>query len=309
MIELFLLVIGGAFLWSVTLIIQKHFLKEKKVGPEVMTVAVMLGAGLASFVFQLILVGIPKVSMNFWVPFAITAILNIVIQYGAIKAQALEDVSITSALGGLTPLFVVLTSWILLGEFPTTYGLLGIIVITLGVYTFNLKGGDIKLSARLQGIIPERLHQSVLFYGAPLIRLFSSKGAILALLTAILASIALIFDKMAVLNSNPMIFTGGAFLVVAISVYGVSKATGNWKKLDKSHFWSLFATGLIFLGMATVLMNSGFFFGIVPYVGALKRIQIVFTVIFASIFLGEKYGALRLLSAAMIVIGILFLAF
>lgn len=309
MIELFLLVIGGAFLCSIVNIIQKHFLKEKKVGPEVTTVAVMSGAGLYSLVFQLVLLGIPKVSVNFWIPFAITAILNIGIQYGSIKAQALEDVSITSALGGLTPLFVVLTSWVLLREFPTTYGLLGIIIITLGVYTFSLKGEDVKLSARLQGIIPEWLHQPARFYGGPFIRLFSSKGAVLALFTAILASISLNFDKIAVLNSNPIIFTGGAFLIVALAVYGASQATGKWKKLDKSHFWVLFGTGFIFLGISTILMNSGFFFGIVPYVGALKRIQIVFTVIFASIFLGEKYGLLRIISAATIVIGILFLAF
>lgn len=305
---LFLLVCSGAVFWGVTNILRKHFLRDRQVGVEVMVVATMLGASMFSFGANFILFGTPEISTGFWWPFAITTIITIIFVYGEVLALKLEDVSIVSALLGITPIFVILTSWLLLREFPTFYGLIGIGLIVLGTYFLNLKGFNVKLPTKLEKIIPQKFHQPTLFFSAPLLRLFSSKGAIIALFIAIIAAISLNFDKQVVLNSNPAMRAASVFLVVAIVVYGVSIVRGRWQKLDKTYFWPIFGIGLL-LGLANILMDSGYLYGIVPYVGALKRTQVLWTVIFAGIFLKEKHTVLRLGAAAIIVSGIILLAF
>ena len=52
-----------------------------------------------------------------------------------------------------------------------------------------------------------------------------------------------------------------------------------------------------------------FAFGIVPYVASLKRFQIVVTTILAAIFLRERDWGFRLIASAIIVLGILLIAF
>lgn len=305
---LFLLVGTGAFLWGITNILKKYYLRDHDVSVDVVVVGTTLGVSVFAFLAQFVWLGVPKISAGFWGVFAVTAFLNIGIQYWEVKALKLEDVSIVAALQGMTPMFVIMTSWILLKEFPTPYGLVGIGFIVLGTYILNLKGSDVKLPAKLQQVLPHWLHQRIGLYGLPWLRLFSSRGARLAFFTAFLGSISLNFDKLAVLNSNPMILTGSVFLTVASFVYLNSKISGRWKQLNKSCFWLLFGVGLL-LGLAAVLMNSGFLYGIVPYVGALKRMQIIWTALLASIFLGEKYSGFRLGAAAIILIGIFLIAF
>ena len=52
-----------------------------------------------------------------------------------------------------------------------------------------------------------------------------------------------------------------------------------------------------------------FAFGIVSYVASLKRFQIVVTTILAAIFLRERDWGFRLIASAIIVLGILLIAF
>lgn len=305
---LFFLVCGGAFLVGVINVLQRYYLKGRAVRVEAMIVETMLVAAVFVSLVQFFLLGIPKVSSGFWLPLGITAPLYVGMVYCLTKAYKLEDASIVASLQGIAPIFIILTSWLLLREFPTSFGLIGIGCIVLGTYILNLKGLDVELPRKFQRIIPKRLYQPIMSFLVPWIRLSSSKGACLSLLAALLGSIALVFAKRAVLNSNPMILDGCLFLTACAFIYGKSKINGQWKGLDKKYFWPIFGIGLL-VGLSELLMTSGFFFGIVPYVGSLKRTEILFTAILAGIFLGEKHALLRFGAAAIIVIGVVLIAF
>lgn len=280
---MFLLVCGGAFLWGIANVMKKHFLKNRDVHEDLMVVGVMLGGAVFCLVVELLWSGESRISSGFWIPFAITAFLNIGIQYWNVRALKLEDASIVVPLSATMPMFVIVMSWVLLREWPTFYGRVGITAVALGSYVLNLKGAEIPLPSFFQKVFPSSVHGQLLFYGAPWFRIFSSKGAKLALATAYLGAVAVNFDKLATLNSSPMIFSGGAFLVVAGFVYLWSKVARRWDTVDKRYFKHMFVLGL-FLGLVTVLLNAGYLYGIVPYVGTLKRIQILWTVVLASIF-------------------------
>ncbi len=293
MIAMFLLVLSGAAIWGVTNVLQRYFFRDRSAPVEVMVVATMLGASLFSFGAQFVWFGMPQVSPSFWQFFAITAALNVAFVVWENKSLQLEDASVVAPILGITPVFVILTSWLILKEVPTAWGLVGILLTVLGVYLLALKRSDMG---------------SLKSFVKPWIRLGQSKGARFALLVAVLGSISLNFDKLVVLHSTPTLRGALVFFVVAIAVWGFSVVTGRWRKLDKTLFLPLFGIGLL-IGLSNVLMDWGFLFGIVPYVASLKRFQIIVTSILAGIFLHEKDWPIRIIASVVIVLGILLIAF
>jgi len=291
----FLLVLSGATVWGISNVLRKYLFRERSTPVEVAVVATMLGASSFLFITQFIWFGLPKVSVPFWWFFPVTALLNIGIIYWGNKALQIEDASVAEPIQGTTPIFVILTSWLILRELPTFWGAIGILITVFGVYILTLKRSDM---GSIRGFVQ------------PWNRLFHSRGARLALLAAILGSISLNFDKLVVLHSTPAMRGASVFLVVAIVVLGISLARGQWQRLDKSCFGSLFGIGLL-LGVSNVLMDWGFVFafGIVPYVGSLKRFQIIVTNFLAGVFLHEGDWLFRMAAAAIIFGGIVLLAF
>lgn len=279
---LFFLVATGAIFWGVTNILEKHYIK-KEAGVEIMVIATMLGASAFSFLTQFVILGVPRISAGFWLPFLVSVFVVFGVRYWELKALKTEDVSIVAALIGLTPVFVIVTSLIILKEFPTIYGIMGILLAAFGIYFLNIKGA-----------------KSV---GEPFLRLFSTQGAKLALLVAILGALGLTLGKVIVLNSSPFMLSATTFLAVALVMWLFLKARGMWHKTDKRFFWPLFGVGAI-VGLSNVLMDSGFLYGIVPYVAVLKRTQIIWTMVFASIFLKERLTKWRLMGALIIIAGI-----
>lgn len=291
----YLLVCSGATLWGIYNVLQKKLFRDRNAPTEVSVVATMLGASAFLFGAQFVQFGSPHVSTLFWGFFALTSILNVGIIYGGNQALKMEDASIVSPLQGITPIFVILTSWIILKEFPTVWGLVGIATTVFGVYLLALKRSDVR---------------SIKSFAAPWSRLLRSDGARLALATALLGSISLNFDKLVVLHSTQAMRGASVFLAVAVVVLCISVVRGQWQKLDKSCFLPLFGIGLL-IGASNLLMDWGFVFafGIVPYVGSLKRFQVIVTTILAGVFLHEGDWAFRIVASAIIFGGILLIAF
>lgn len=305
---LFIFVLGGAFLWGIGNVLQKYYLKDHDVDRDVMVVGTMCGASVFSFAAEFMWNGVPHVTAKFWLPFAVTAGLNVVMARWHVAALKWEDASIVTPLAATMPMFVIVMSWVLLREWPTFYGRIGIFLVACGSYILALRGSNVALPPLLIRMVSVRFHKHLIFYGAPWLRLLSSRGARLALFCAYLGAIAVNFDKLATLNSSPMLFTGSVFGVVALSTYGWSKSCGQWDSLEKKCFGKLLLLGL-FIGLYTIILNAGYFFGIVPYVGTLKRTQILWTVLFAGLFLGEKHALIRFVGAMIIFTGAVLIAF
>lgn len=137
--------------------------------------------------------------------------------------------------------------------------------------------------------------------------MFYSRGARFALFQAWLGAAAISFDKLATLNSSPMVFSGGAYLVVAVTTFIYSKISGRWNKADKRFFGSVIAIGLL-VGVYTVLVNAGYYFSLAANVGSLKRLQIFFTAVLAWLILREKHGPLRVTGSIIIFLGAILIA-
>jgi|GEM_PF-3000518 len=301
-IVFFGVMLGGALLWGGGNVLSRYYLRDRNVHEDLMVVGTMLGAGIFSFLAELAWHGAPQIAPDFWLSFLGSAMLNVGIVYLSARALKLEDASIVVPLSAATPMFLILMSWWMLGEWPSIYGRLGIGLIACGSYILAWRGAKTELPEFLARIIPQRTQESVSFYGAPWLRLFSSRGARLALMGAYLGSISVNFDKVAILKSSSMIFTGFVYLTVAFFVFGWSKTSGRWNALDKKYFRKVLLLGA-FIGLYTVVLNTGYFFAIVPYVAALKRTQVLWTIVFAALFLREQYAAMRIAGACIMLLG------
>src|SRR3989344_8745053 len=70
--------------------------------------------------------GGPELRSGYLFPILATGVLNIGIMYGKMRARALEDVSLVAPIDSTTPAVVIVTSMIILGEYHTTLGWIGI---------------------------------------------------------------------------------------------------------------------------------------------------------------------------------------
>ena len=316
MLMLYVTVLTGAFLWAVFNIVNSYFLRDKNAPEDVMTVASSLGIMFSCMIVELIY-GLTReeplmIKEGFWYSFIIFALLNILLIPINVKAYKIEDASIVAPLSSTMPMFVIFMSWFLLKEWPTFYGRVGISFVAIGAYVLKLKGASVELPIFLVKLLPLHLHGKVKFFLGPWLRIFTSKGARMALAVAYLGAISINFEKVAVMASSPMIANAGCYLIVAIFIYIWSRyknGNENWADLDKSYFWQIFFFSFLIMGLSEILMGAGFYYGIVPYVGTLKRTQILWTVILAGIFLKEKNALIKIFGALIIFIGTILIAF
>jgi drug/metabolite transporter (DMT)-like permease len=297
---LFLTTGVAALIWSIIGIIRKKYFNQYDIHEDLMVVAMAWGTGLSALIFGVLILGLPEIKPDYWYAFIVSVGLNFFIQYLGTKALKLEDISIVSPLSTTTPIFLILTSAIILGEYPTFWGKLGIFLSGVGAYIIYLRGPNVEYPAWIPGKIS--------FYLGPWLRLYNSKGARLALISAYFASMSIPFDKVAVINSNPAISQGFAYLTIGTGLYFWSKLNNRWNNLNKIHFKKIFLLGCIG-GFASILNASAFYYGIAPYVGALKRVQVIWTVALAIIFLKEKHGSLKIIGSIILILGAILMAF
>ena len=103
MVFFFSLVLGGAFLHGIGNTLRAYYLRNRNVSSDVSVVATMLGASVFSFAAEIAWNGIPNVSAMFWIPFSVTAVLNILIENLNTRALKMEEASVVIPLASTMP--------------------------------------------------------------------------------------------------------------------------------------------------------------------------------------------------------------
>ncbi|MBN1645530.1 EamA family transporter [Candidatus Woesearchaeota archaeon] len=227
---------------------------------------------------------IPAIQEGFWTAVLVTGILNIVAIILYYKALKITDLSLAMPLLSFTPVFLILTSFVFLKEFPRHYGLLGIILVMFGSYILNLQS---KLKSPL----------------APIKQLFKDKGVLLVLIVAFLWSITSNFDKMVVVKSD--VIFGGAVVALFLGLSFTTIVLVQKKNLAqyRIHYKKFVITGLLNAFVATVA-NIALTLQIVPYVISVKRTSILFGVLYGGLLFKEKNFRQRLAGSVIMIAGI-----
>ena len=248
--------------------------------------------------------GFPVPGPDFFSAVAVTSILNIIGIHLILKALSSSDLSLSIPMLSFTPAFLIGTSYILLHEVPSLFGFFGICIIVSGSYVLNISEG----------------HEHFL---DPVRSMVRNRGSWYMLIVAFLFAISFNFDKIVLLNSDPffgmaltILLIGIAFLIVSLySRYTVwhgyqnpsGQETGNHETvitpLPRWQFAGLCLLIGLFAALEAASINVDYTLQIVPYVIAIKRLSIIFMVLYGTLVFSEGDIQKRITGAALMVAG------
>lgn len=223
---------------------------------------------------------------EFIISFLGTSVINIFATILYMRAISQGDISKVMPMMSFTPLFLLITSPILVGEFPHPLGMFGILFIVSGSYLLNS-------SMRTQGIF------------APFKALLKEKGPRYMFFVGLMWSISANLDKIAIQSSsiwqhmilmNIFIFTSLTIILLLKGKLHKQSVLPAKKQLISV---SLFTCTTFILHMTALSMT------LVAYVVALKRLSGVISVFLGYFALNEPNIRERLLGSIVMFIGVL----
>jgi uncharacterized membrane protein len=236
----------------------------------------------------LLFTGIPGIQPDFWVALPIGGSFNILASVLYMKAIKHSDLSLTVPMVAFSPLFLLITSPLIVGEFPDLYGFFGVICIVIGSYLLQVQ-------KRSEGILQ------------PFKSLLQQKGPRYMLLVAFIWSISANVDKVGVINSSPTLWIASMSVVVSICLFPFAYKQIIGRNVDTMKtIQTVFPIGLVY---SLVILNQMIAINLtlVSYVISIKRMSAVFAVFWGVFILKEKGLKERLLGVLIMVIGVIFI--
>ena len=255
-----------------------------------------MAVGVVLLLPVLLISGVPPLLPGFWVALLIGGSLNILAFTLYVRALKLADLSLTVPLVTLTPLFLLVTSPLIVQEWPTWADGIGVVMLVIGSYVLNLRSPTscVPHSPALPLPSPPNIW-------SPLLAMARNPGSRLMLCVAFIWSITSNFDKIGVVNSSPLCWAFALFTVIAAGMVpfvlrrGLKPLVAQWQLLVVTGGFN--AIAITFQMLALTLAP-------VAQVIAVKRMSALLSVLFGHFFFGEKGLRERLLGAAIMVAGV-----
>jgi drug/metabolite transporter (DMT)-like permease len=278
-----------AFFEAVKDVFSKQNLKKNDEYVVAWSLAFFSAVFLAPFLFFIEIPQLnPQLNPLFWIALLIGASINAVTAILYIKAIKLSDLSLTVPLVALTPLFMLLTSPLIVGEYPNFFDCIGIFLIVTGSYLLNIK-------EKSQG------------YLAPFKALLHEPGPKLMLIVAFLWSITSNFDKIGVQNSSPIFWLFSLFTAMSVLLLPVLlHKTPNPSRKIMQQLPMLATMGLV-NALGVVFQMQALTMTLVVQVIAVKRTSVLMGVLFGHFIFKEKDIQQRLLGSAIMILGVFFI--
>ena len=232
----------------------------------------------------LISITVPPLDYVFFVSFLVSLPLNGLCFLLYMRAIQISPLSLTLPYLAFTPVFMLLTGLLFLGELPGAWGIVGILLIVFGGYVIHLD--------------PEKFGLL-----APLRAMGREPGSLIMMLVAFLFSFAAVIAKIGILHSTPIFFALSFFgvhnLVVPLCLllFGKIRIRRLLDLPGKGLVAGLLLCGhVLFHCLAIVLTKA-------VYMIAVKRLSILVGVIYGRIWFQENDFRQRLLGATMMIAG------
>ncbi len=233
----------------------------------------------------LLVIEIPPLGRQFWIALLVSGTLNVITTILYMRAIKLSDLSLSVPMVTFTPLFLLLTSPLLVGEFPGIYGLAGIIFIVTGSYTLNIK-------ERSRG------------YLAPFKALVREKGPKLMLMVAFLWSITSNFDKLGVQDSSPIFWAIAANIYISIFMLPILILKSDQKLNQLTRYIAPLLPVGLFTALTFIFQMTAINMTLVAYVISIKRTSVIMSVFWGYLIFKEKGLKERLFGSFLMIIGV-----
>jgi drug/metabolite transporter (DMT)-like permease len=249
--------------------------------------------------------GFPAIGHDFYGALFASSVLGICAVLLSFASLRRTDISLAVPMISFTPLFLMMTAFIILHETPSVMGIAGIVTIVAGSYVLNI-------SSHPKG------------WSDPFRSIAKNRGVLYMLIVSLLYAVAINFDKIIVTNSDPVVGSSVTCIVLGLSFAGISGFTGLRNRVvpvitpapgapsdryDKTAAiplknsikeWIVLGT---LVSVSAVTINTAYTMQIVPYVIALKRMSIIITVLYGGFIAGEEDVTTRLSGALLMVAG------
>ena len=201
-----------------------------------------------------------------------------------VKAIAHYDLSITVPLLSLTPLFLLVTGYLFLGEAIKPFGAGGVFLLLFGIYIMNL-------STLREGLL------------SPFKAVFNNRGSLLVVIVAVIYTITSTIGKKVVLLTSPAFFSFWYILILSIGIIPVIYFKGESPLHVFKNFKINFLIGTL-VGLSAYTLFTAYSYAPIAYVIAVKRTSIVFSVLLGRLVFHEPAFGKRALGAGLAFIGV-----
>lgn len=245
--------------------------------------------GIPVLLTALFFTGIPDLSLKFFmmaIPLgAVTAFASVLIA----KAFKESDASIVTPMFAISPILVLFTSFIILGEAPDLLGGVGVVLIAFGAYMLKIDEST--------GLLD------------PLKNLWDEKGVRIILVVILLYSVTANLDKIGVQMSSPVMWPLATYTISSIFMLPLMmKKSPQWKSKIRNKWKPLGLLGVLG-GGAIILQMAALELTLVSYVISIKRLSIPIAVGFSYFMLGEKSGFReRMIGSLLMVAGVILIS-
>lgn len=244
--------------------------------------------------FMLVTEGVPTLGPHYGLALLVGGGLNILAFTLYFRAIKTADLSLTVPLVTLTPLFLLVTSPIIVGEWPTGLDAVGVVLLITGSYVLNLKPSEGFTLAPLQAIT-------------------ANTGSRTMICVAFLWSITSNFDKVGTLNSSSLFWGMSLFATVALGMVPFVAQrilqNGLQNVVSPLRVQAKFVVlAGIFIAVGVSLQFAALTMAPVAQVIAVKRMSALISVGFGYFLFGETDLRERLLGAAIMVSGVAIMA-
>src|SRR3989344_6368510 len=285
MLVWFLLALSAAIFNSMSQGVQRHAVHISGYSKMTITFIITAIASAILFAASYFVVGFPAIGDKFWLSIVVTGVLNGLAWPIMLRAYEIGEFSSVYSMILLTPAFLLATSFVFLGEAPSLIGACGVLLTVLGLWM----------------VASQHEHTAVPNF---------AKGNWLGILAAGIFSISINFDKLTVQNSDRFFGSAAILAVVAIGSLAYLLVRHHRIFIRTESVRSTYAP-LLFLSMSVLLVlayfahNSALLAGLASYTIAVKRLGVLFGVVWGWLFFKEKNISRKALGAAIALAGVI----
>lgn len=237
---------------------------------------------LASFIF----IKIPDIDSIFFLAFFSALPLEVTATVIYVKALKLSPLSVTVPFLSLTPVFLTVIPYLIIGETISLAGLVGVLMIASGGYTLNIQ----EISKG---------------YLAPFTAIWKERGSLYMVAVALIYSVTATLGKLAIQHSSPLFFgvayySALAFAMTPLALFKNRDKYGVWPRdgAIRASILPGFCQALgIFAHMIAISLTQ------VAYMISVKRLSLLIGVLFGYMFFKETNIRERFVGTFLMIIG------
>lgn len=289
----FLLAISNAFCFSAYNAYSKFVISRAQLSKFAV---IFLSSVISSMILFAVsyIVGFPNLDGQFWIAALITGLINSAAGPILLRAYELGEFSQVFSMSLLTPVFLLVTSFFILGEVPHWLGAVGVVLTVVGLWFVEKSSGATE-------VYPGDQAGKI------------NRGTLMAVGVALSWSISANFDKLAAQHSSAFFAPAVTLAMMSVTSGLYLIFSGKWRAVFSDNvglrdFGLVVPMGLL-SALSNIFFNLALIIGLASYTISVKRMGILFGIIWGWMFFKEKNISKKLVGALIAIGGVVLILF